>query len=143
MCNKRLTYRYKLDFLLHCSMEKRCPVCENKIVGRSDKKFCNPECKSTYHYEKRIEEERFYLSVDRQLKVNRKILKSYNKNGFTTVRKETLLKEGFDPNYFTHYWKNKKGQVYLFVYDFGFLLLKKNRTHKYVIVNWQEYMKPH
>lgn len=30
-------------------MEKLCPVCGKKIIGRVDKKFCNEQCKSDFH----------------------------------------------------------------------------------------------
>lgn len=120
---------------------KICPVCESPLKGRSDKKFCSTKCKSIHQYENRQEKEAFYLEVDRQLKTNRKILKTYNFRGFTTVRKELLIDDGFDPNFFTHYWKNSKGDIYLFVYDYGFLDLKKSGKDKYLIVQWQEYMR--
>ena len=83
----------------------------------------------------------FFLEVDRQLKLNRKILKAYNRSGYTTLAKRELLNEGFNPKFFTHYWKNTQGDVYLFVYDFGFLDLKKTGKEKYLIVEWQEYMR--
>jgi predicted nucleic acid-binding Zn ribbon protein len=120
---------------------KICPVCESPLKGRSDKKFCSTKCKSIHQYENRQEKEAFYLEVDRRLKTNRKILKTYNFRGFTTVRKELLIDDGFDPNFFTHYWKNSKGDIYLFVYDYGFLDLKKSGKDKYLIVQWQEYMR--
>ena len=41
--------------------------------------------------------------VDNQLRLNRKILKQYNKGGKVTVRAEVLWDLGFDPNFFTHY----------------------------------------
>lgn len=118
-----------------------CPYCTTEITGRSNKKYCSVHCKSAHQYEKRKTEEQLYYSIDKQLKVNRKILKAYNKSGFSTVRKEKLLLEGFNPKYFTHYWKNKKGQVYLFCYEYGFLELKENVKEKYVLVKWQDYMK--
>jgi len=121
-------------------MKKLCPVCEIEIKGRSDKKFCSLKCKSAYQYHKLKTEDTLYYTIDRQLKINRKLLKAYNKSGLSTIRKEKLLAEGFDPKYFTHYWKNKKGQVYLFCYEYGFLYLKENQKKKYLLVTWQEYM---
>lgn len=118
-----------------------CPVCEEPLKGRTDKKFCSAKCKSIHQYEKRREKEVFFLEVDRQLKLNRKILKAYNRSGYTTLAKRELLNEGFNPKFFTHYWKNTQGDVYLFVYDFGFLDLKKTGKEKYLIVEWQEYMR--
>jgi len=123
--------------------KRTCLSCGRELTGRPDKKFCDPYCKSSYHYRKAIEEEpRFYNRVDNQLKRNRKILKYYNKAGKATVRAKTVLDGGFDPNFFTHLWKNAKGDVYLFVYEFGFLKRTEHGTDKYVLVKWQEYMSP-
>ena len=84
--------------------------------------------------------QRFNNRVDNQLKLNRKILKNYNKAGKATVRASILKQEGFDSNFFTHYWKNKKGEVYLFVYEYGFLKVNERSVDKYVLVKWQDYM---
>jgi hypothetical protein len=120
---------------------KKCLACESDLQGRSDKIFCDPYCKSSYHYQKSKEEApRFYNKVDNQLKLNRQILKKFNKSGKATVRSETIKKLGFNPNFFTHYWKNKKGDVYLFVYEFGFLKRKEQQQEKYILIHWQEYM---
>ena len=119
---------------------KNCPVCDSVLKGRSDKKFCSAKCKSIHQYEQRQETEAFFLKVDRQLKINRKLLKRYNKSGFTTIRKSELITQGFDPKFFTHYWKNKKGEVYLFVYEYGFLSKTDGGKDKYVLVTWQDYM---
>ncbi len=119
---------------------KNCPVCGTLLKGRSDKKFCSAKCKSIHQYEQRQETEAFYLKVERQLRINRKLLRRYNKSGFTTIRKSELITQGFEPKFFTHYWKNKKGDVYLFVYEYGFLSKKDNGKEKYVLVTWQDYM---
>ncbi|GAL64765.1 hypothetical protein JCM19300_123 [Algibacter lectus] len=74
------------------------------------------------------------------MKLNRKILKNFNKSGKATVRAKVVLELGFNPKYFTHYWKNKKHDVYLFVYEFGFLKKKENNVEKYILIKWQEYM---
>ncbi len=119
---------------------KNCPVCGTLLKGRSDKKFCSAKCKSIHQYEQRQETEAFYLKVERQLRINRKLLRRYNKSGFTTIRKSELITQGFEPKFFTHYWKNKKGEVYLFVYEYGFLSTRNNDKEKYVLVTWQDYM---
>jgi len=122
--------------------QKECLYCQKELIGRTDKKFCDPQCKSAYQYKQAKEKpERFFNKVDNQLKLNRKILKEYNKWGKVTVRASLLKEEGFNPKFFTHYWKNKKGDVYLFVYEFGFLTRKENTTEKYILIQWQDYMK--
>ncbi len=118
-----------------------CLYCGKQLLGRTDKKYCNLHCKSAYQYQKEKQKpERFYNKVDNQLKLNRKILKEYNKGGKVTVRTEVLLELGFDPNFHTHYWKNQKGEVYVFVYEYGFLKKTEHGKDKFVLVIWQDYM---
>jgi len=56
------------------------------------------------------------------------------------VRAEVLLNKGFDTNFFTHYWKNQKGDAYLFVNEYGFLKRQENGREKYVLILSQENM---
>ena len=123
-------------------MQKRnCIQCNASFEGRIDKKFCCDYCKSSFHYEKNKNKEKSrFKVVDDHLKTNRRVLSAYNKAGKATVRKEDLEKEGFNPSYFTNYWKNKKGDVYLFCYEFGFLKRIENGKAKYILVKWQDYM---
>jgi hypothetical protein len=121
--------------------KNECLSCGKELIGRSDKIYCDLHCKSSYHYRKSLDEApRFYNKVDNQLKLNRKILKNFNKSGKATVRAKVILDLGFNPKYFTHYWKNQRDDVYLFVYEFGFLKKKENNVAKYIIKKWQEYM---
>lgn len=121
--------------------EKRCLFCDKILEGRSNKKYCDVHCKSSYQYQKsQNEAPRFYNKVDNQLKLNRIILKNFNKAGKATVRSSVILEEGFNPNFFTHYWKNTKGDIYLFVIEYGFLKRIENNNEKYVLIKWQDYM---
>ncbi len=119
----------------------KCTYCKEEIIGRAGKKFCTPYCKSAYHYQKaKSETPSFYFLVDKQLKTNRRILKKYNKAGKSYLRVEKMHEEGFNPNIFTHYWKNTRGEVYLFCYEFGFLKTEDNNSEKYLLIKWQDYM---
>jgi hypothetical protein len=120
---------------------KKCLACGKELEGRIDKKFCDAHCKSAYQYEQtKIEEPKFYSKVNNQLKLNRRVLKHFNKAGKSIVRASTLIEQGFDSNFFTHYWKNNKGDIYLFVYEYGFLKRRESGKDKYVLILWQEYM---
>lgn len=122
-------------------IQKECLNCNKKLEGRTDKKYCDMHCKSAYHYQRIKEQpERFYNKVDNQLRLNRKLLKEYNKAGKSIIRSEVLLNLGFDPKFFTHYWKNQKGEVYLFVYEYGYLRKTEKGREKYIMVTWQDYM---
>ena len=121
--------------------KRRCLECNEIIKGRSDKKFCSVYCKSSYHYKKNLEnKDSLFVSIDKSLKQNRRILKNYNKAGKSIVRKETLIKEGFNPKIFTHYWKAANKNLYLFCYEYGFMEKIEHGISKYVIVTWQKYM---
>jgi len=120
---------------------KNCLSCKKPIVGRVDKIFCDAYCKSSFHYKKKLGEKiSLFETIDKQLKTNRRLLKLFNKAGKAVVRKDELIVEGFNPKYLTHYWKNAKGEVYLFCYEFGFLEKQENSKPKYVLVKWQDYM---
>lgn len=106
-----------------------------------DKKYCSEYCKSSYHYKQNIEKgDNLFSRIDKKLKNNRRILKSYNKAGKTTVRKNIIIEDGFNPKYFTNYWKAKNNNLYLFCYEYGFMEKKENGYSKYVLILWQEYM---
>ncbi len=121
--------------------KRRCLQCGDQVIGRLDKKFCDESCKAAYHYQHSTDkEDSLFKHIDKQLKTNRRILKEFNRAGKATVRKQVLIDEGFNPKYFTHYWKNKKGDVYLFCYEYGFMKKIENNKEKYVLVQWQDYM---
>ena len=57
--------------------ERKCLECQKLLDGRADKRFCDPYCKSAYHYKKsQSETPKFYIKVQQHLKLNRKILKN-------------------------------------------------------------------
>lgn len=119
-------------------MKKVCLNCNEPLEGRIDKVFCNDYCKSNYHYERKKSKITPFKKIDRQLKLNRKLLAHYNQAGKSTIRKEKLLLNGFDPKFYTHTWINSKGQTYYFCYDYGFLPLLENETPKFILVTYQE-----
>jgi len=119
---------------------RKCPVCGNAVKGRSDKIYCSIKCKSINQYEERYLKEAFFLKVEKQLRINRKVLKLFNKSGYTTIRKSELTQRGFDPRYHTHYWENQKGDRYSFVFEYGFLEKTLNGMEKLILVTWQDYM---
>ena len=122
-------------------MSRLCLNCKTELQGRVDKKYCSDYCKSNHNYEKnKIKENSLFKKIDEQLKLNRRLLRDFKRAGKSTVRAEKIMESGFNPKYFTHYWKNQKGDVYLFCYEFGFLKRIENGNSKYILVEWQGYM---
>jgi len=119
----------------------KCLNCDAILSGREDKKFCSLVCKNAYNYINTLKNNStMYLTIDKALKKNRKLLTKYNKGGKSTVLKNTIINEGFNPKYFTHFWKGKNGNLYLFCYEYGFMEKVENKKKKYVLVKWQDYM---
>ncbi len=119
-------------------MKKKCINCDKEFEGRIDRLYCSDYCKSDYHYKKnKNKTPSFYAKVERQLKLNHRLLKHFNTAGKSTIRKEKLIDAGFNPRIITHYWKAKNGNLYLFCYDYGFFEKKENNKSKYVLVQWQ------
>ena len=123
-------------------MEKQvavCQVCDTKLAGRIDKKYCSDQCRAQLNNRKKKSDlrEKMILDINRILRKNRSILKVSSPLGKTTTRQEHLLMQGFNFKHFTHQYKTQKGNTYHFCYDFGYLLLP---DEKVLIVNWQSYM---
>ena len=121
--------------------ERKCPQCNKVIDGRPNKKFCDEYCRTTFNYNRTKNHPSLFTKIHEKLMRNRKLLDYFNKGGTVTVRKELLVDKGFDPHYFTHYWKNTKGDIYLFCYEHGFLKKNINGKEKYILILWQDYMK--
>jgi len=117
---------------------RKCLACGEPLVGRSDKKFCSPQCKTYYHNQSPNRSEKIRRNLNSILNRNQSILKKYNPLGKTTVRTEVLKNEGFNFKFFTHIYKTKAGFTYYFCYDFGYMPVEDD---KILIINWQDYMK--
>ena len=117
--------------------EIKCLQCNKKIVGRSDKKFCDSYCRNSYNNRIVKKKEKMILGINSVLRKNRTILKSINPEGKTTVRAEYLKIAGFDFRYFTHIYASGSGNIYRFCYDYGYLIVDDD---KILVINWQTYM---
>lgn len=104
-------------------MERTCPVCDYKIVGRADKKFCSDQCRNTYNNTLKKADNNLMRNVNNQLRKNYRILQHINKDDKTKTTKSRLLQEGFDFDLFTGIYTTKAGSVYFYVYDQGYLPL--------------------
>jgi hypothetical protein len=108
-------------------MERKCLECNDLVHGRSDKKFCSDACRNAYNNKlKSVAGDPYIRKINGILKRNRNILSSFNTEGKTTIHKSRLLQKGFDTNYYTHRYITRKGSVYYFCYDEGFLPLEND-----------------
>jgi hypothetical protein len=104
-------------------MERLCPECGEKIIGRSDKKFCSDACRNAYNNALNKDSKNLVRNINNRLRKNYRILEILNSRDKTKVKKETLLKNGFNYEFFTGEYVTKSGSVYKYVYDQGYLPL--------------------
>lgn len=119
----------------------QCLQCDKPIVGRSDKKFCDTLCRNSYNNKLRNTKDEMIIQVNKILRKNRRILEQLNPVGKTTVRKEVLIKLGFNFIYFTHTFSTKKRYTYKFCYDYGYMEIIERDIDRVLIINQQPYMK--
>lgn len=119
--------------------EITCPQCGEKVIGRTDKKFCSTQCRNSFNNKVRSESEKQIIDINRILRKNRRILQQFNPEGKTTVRKSHLMDMGFDFKYHTHTFLSSKGNLYKLCYEFGYLEIQD--PLKILIINEQPYMK--
>lgn len=109
-------------------MNRTCLECGNKLVGRTDKKFCGDYCRNAYNNRLNRDNTNMIRNVHNRLRKNYRVLEKMNPSGKTKILKKEMLQNGFDFTYFTSIYTTKKGNVYYFVYDQGYLLLSDNTT---------------
>ena len=117
--------------------KRQCLECGDNYDGRSDKKFCTDQCRTSYYNKQNTDQNKFMRNINNILRKNRRILEQLNPKGKTTISKTDLLDEGFKFAYFTNEYKTKTGKVYRFCYEHGYLELDNNM---YALVFRKEYV---
>jgi len=109
---------------------KVCLSCNKNLHGRIDKKFCNDYCRNTHNNRLNSDGNKYVRNINHSLRKNRRILESLlpNAQSITNTTKQKLHNKGFAFTYFTHTYSNKKGNTYYFCYEYGYLVLEKERV---------------
>ena len=107
-------------------MNKRCPECGDKIIGRADKKFCCDACRNTHNNALNKDSKNLVRNINNRLRKNYRILESLNPDGKTKTTKEKLLRLGFNFEFYTNIYTTKTGSVYFYLYDQGYLALEND-----------------
>jgi hypothetical protein len=98
--------------------------------GRSDKKFCDSNCKDAYYNAIKTEEHKEIKKIDIILKRNRRILKKiFNpKKEDKLIGREVLIKAGFEFDFHTHSVITKfNANKFVFCYDYGYREVENGR----------------
>ena len=107
-------------------MNKTCLECNDKIVGREDKKFCSDGCRNSYNNKINKDSTNFMRNVNNKLRKNYRILSALNVDGKSKTTRAKLLSKGFDFDFFTNILNTKTGNTYYFIYDQGYLALEND-----------------
>lgn len=105
-------------------MQKDCPECGEKIIGRADKKFCSDYCRNAFNNKLNKDSKNLVRNINNRLRKNYRILEELNPKEKTKTTKSRLISKGFDFQFFTSIYTTKAGTIYYFVYDQGYLPLE-------------------
>jgi len=110
------------------TLDQRCCLsCHRVLHGRSDKKFCNDQCRNIFNNQLNGSINNYMRSIDKQLRRNRRILQRLlGEKRFVVIPADRLNSNGFVFSYCTHVHTNRNGNSYRFCYDYGYLLLAKD-----------------
>lgn len=105
-----------------------CEDCGNPLSGRSDKRFCDDYCRNHFNNKMKSGSNNLMRNINNALKKNRNILAGIlnEENDTAKISREKLLASGFLFKYGTHSYTNKKGNVYIYCYDYGYLKLDQD-----------------
>lgn len=110
-------------------VERYCTYCQKKLSGRSDKKFCDDNCRNQFNNAKNQDDGKYIKFINQILKHNRKVLlQVLGDEEKIKVAKEKLRILHFEFKYFTHQYITQKGAVYHFCYEFGYLQLDEEKV---------------
>jgi predicted nucleic acid-binding Zn ribbon protein len=100
-----------------------CLCCGKPVKGRSDKKFCDDYCRSEYNNSLKADKTNLMRNINNALSKNRRILLQLLGEAAETAKahQDKMVSLGLQFKYHTHTYTNKKGDVYFFCYDVGYL----------------------
>jgi hypothetical protein len=103
-----------------------CLECEDKLVGREDKKFCSDGCRNAYNNKINKDSNNYMRNINNKLRKNYRILLELNTEGKSKTTRAKLLSKGFDFEFFTNKLHTKTGNTYHFLYDQGYMILEND-----------------
>ncbi len=107
-------------------MIKNCLECNEKLIGREDKKFCSDGCRNAYNNKINKDSTNFMRNINNKLRKNYRILSELNIDGKSKTTRTKLSSKGFDFEYFTSILNTKSGNTYFFVYEQGYMILEND-----------------
>lgn len=113
-----------------------CAECGLEFHGRSDKKFCSDQCRSSFNNRKNSDSNNTMKNINNALRKNRRILNDFLETDKNRVKKEILVNKGFNFKYSTHSFTTTTGKHYQFWYDCG--LMQMDNGSFYIVRDFKE-----
>lgn len=107
-------------------MENTCPECGDKIIGRSDKKFCSDHCRNSFNNRKNKDTSKLLRDVNSILLKNHRILKDLFAEGIEKIHRDKLLLKGFNFDFVTSICTTAEDKKYYYCYDHGIRNIEDN-----------------
>jgi len=82
-------------------MNRNCKECGHNLKGRSDKKFCDSNCRSAYNNRNHQLRNNVTRTTIKILKRNRQILWTNYTQGYADIKLTALIAQGFKTEYLT------------------------------------------
>ncbi len=105
---------------------KNCLECNEKIIGREDKKFCSDGCRNAYNNKQNKDQNNLMRNINNKLRKNYRVLQSLSPENKIKTTRLKLIEKGFDFEYFTSILNTKTGNTYYFIYDYGYMHLEND-----------------
>ncbi len=105
---------------------KTCLECDEKLIGREDKKFCSDGCRNAYNNKMNKDCTNLMRNINNKLRKNYRILSELNPDGKAKTTRTKMLGKGFDFEFFTSIYTTKTGNVYYFLYDQGYMTIEND-----------------
>ncbi len=116
-------------------MERSCLDGGKAVRGRTDKKFCDDNCRNNYNNHLKSENGLVFKKINSILKKNYNLLAKFNPKGKVKVSKKKMVSERFTFEYHTHTHQTQNGNKYIFCYEFGYLALS---NEEFLLVKREE-----
>lgn len=107
-------------------MAKLCLECNEKLIGREDKKFCSDGCRNAYNNKMNKDQNNLMRNINNKLRKNYRILSELNPDDKTKITRTKLVSKGFDFEFFTSIYQTKTGNTYYFLYDQGYMAIEND-----------------
>lgn len=106
--------------------KRLCGHCARALRGRTDKRFCSSHCRNTFNNKRNGQRNRMICRINQLLQRNRRILEQFLPQPDRVIRVHLgqLSEHGFDFRYHTQAIRTGKGNLYCFVYEYGYRLLE-------------------